>query len=103
MVTTRYRFKNCAGMPGSRRRALSTDGTRSAAHGLAADRDNFGKDGDRDLVGRYGAKIEACRRLKHRQPFGGNAALRQRRFERFGFLAAADESNVGGLDGKRGQ
>ena len=76
---------------------------RSAAHGLATHRDNFGEDGDRDLVGRDGAEVEAGGRFELRQALGGNAALRQRRLQRFGFLAAADERHIGRIDGERGQ
>jgi simple sugar transport system permease protein len=76
---------------------------RSAAHRLATRRDNFCKDRDRDLVGRDGAEIEAGRRLELRQAFGGNAPLRQRRFQRIGFLAATDERHIGRIDGECGQ
>ena len=69
----------------------------------APHRDDFRKNRDRDFVRRDGAEIEAGGSLELRQALGGNAALGQRRLERFGLLAAADEGDVIDVDGERRQ
>ena len=60
--------------------------------------DDFGQDGDGNLVRRDGAEIEPGRRLEPGEPLGRDAAPGQLGLERGGLFAAADERHVIRLD-----
>ena len=65
--------------------------------------DDLRQNRDCDLVRGNGAEIEAGRRLELGQLLGGDAPLGQCCLQCFGLFAAADESDVVGIDSKRSE